>query len=73
VTIDVRVSWFWANRAYEIGIAPQPIARAQLTAGALLQAIDRATSAQTTQRYAPSRTTLSEARRLLTTATGCGS
>jgi hypothetical protein len=58
VPIDDRVSWFWANRAHEIGIAPQPIARAQLTADALLQAIDRATSAQTTQRYAPSRTTL---------------
>jgi hypothetical protein len=58
VPSDDRVSWFWANRAHEIGIAPQPIARVQLTADALLQAIDRATSAQTTQRYAPSRTTL---------------
>lgn len=44
---DERVSWFWANRALEVGISPPPIPSSNLNVDALLRAIDEATSRDT--------------------------
>jgi hypothetical protein len=45
------VAWFWANRAYETGVSPRPIARGDLTTDALFQAVDCATSSKTSQKW----------------------